>query len=329
MRFLTVVTLLAFLNTGYLPAQNGQTATQTVRDLDSDGLDDSLEQQLLEKFRPEFMLSESECDVAPAEFAADSPVPIPKDRNRTIYGQVFPHASDPRTVEIHYYHLWSRDCARMGHKLDAEYVAALVRADDANTVSGYKAIHWYAAAHEDTLCDGSTGATASSLGSETHGPMVWISSGKHASFFSKECKGACGDDRCENASSMVAGPLINIGEPGKPLNGAAWTSSPSWPLSSKMQPVFTESVLAQLDTSDGIIPLNNSSRAKKGVIRRSAMTADALQTGQGHTADAIATGSEKTTGAVSDSYSNTKSSLRRAAGAVGRWFSGKKNKTAE
>ena len=46
-------------------------------DLDSDGLDDALEQQLLEKFRPVFMLSGTECDVAPAEFFPAKTAPSP------------------------------------------------------------------------------------------------------------------------------------------------------------------------------------------------------------------------------------------------------------
>jgi len=127
---------------------------------------------------------------------------------------------------------------------------------------------------------------------------------------------------------MVDGALINVGEVGKPLNGALWTSSPLWPLSVKMQPVFNEPVVAQLSESDGIIPLNESSRVKKGVIRRAGITADALETGHDHTGAAMATGSEKTGDAVSTGYSSTKSSLRRAAGAVGRWFRGDKSKAA-
>jgi hypothetical protein len=321
MRIATVFALLFLLSAMALLAQ--VPSANPANDLDSDGLDDTLEQQLLEEFRPVFMLSGTECDVAPAEFMPGTIDPTVKTRNGAIYGQVFPH-SDNALIEIHYFHLWSRDCARFGHALDAEHIATLVRAEQ----DSHKALYWYAAAHENTLCDGSSAATAASLQAETRGAVVWVSSGKHASFLSKECTGACGEDRCENPSEMVAGALINVGEVGKPLNGALWTSSPLWPLSIKMQPVFTEPVVAQLSESDGIIPLNESSRTKKGVIRRAGMTADALETGHDHTGAAISTGSEKTGDAVSGSYSSTKSSLRRAAGAVGRWFRGEKSKAA-
>jgi hypothetical protein len=320
MRFATVVALL-LLSTTLLLAQ--VPSAVPANDVDSDGLDDRLEQRLLEKFRPVFMLSGTECDVSPAEFIPGTIQPTVKNRNGAIYGQVFPH-SDNALIEIHYYHLWSRDCARFGHALDAEHVATLVRAEQ----DSHKALYWYAAAHEDTMCDGSSGATAASLQAELQGAAVWVSSGKHASFLSKECTGACGEDRCENPSAMVAGALINLGEVGKPLNGASWTSSTLWPLSIKMQPIFTDSLVAQLSASEGIIAVNDSSRAKKGVIRRAGMTADALETGHDHTGAAMASGSEKTGDAVSTGYSSTKSSLRRAAGAVGRWFRGDKSKAA-
>jgi hypothetical protein len=320
MRFATVVALL-LLSTTLLLAQ--VPSAVPANDVDSDGLDDTLEQRLLEKFRPVFMLSGTECDVSPVEFIPGTIQPTVKNRNGAIYGQVFPH-SDNALIEIHYYHLWSRDCARFGHALDAEHVATLVRAEQ----DSHKALYWYAAAHEDTMCDGSSGATAASLQAELQGAAVWVSSGKHASFLSKECTGACGEDRCENPSAMVAGALINLGEVGKPLNGASWTSSTLWPLSIKMQPIFTDSLVAQLSASEGIIAVNDSSRAKKGVIRRAGMTADALETGHDHTGAAMASGSEKTGDAVSTGYSSTKSSLRRAAGAVGRWFRGDKSKAA-
>ena len=322
MKLATAVALLVLLSAMALLAQ--VPSLVPANDFDSDGLDDTLEQKLLEKFRPVFMLSGTECDVAPAEFMPGTIEPTVKKQNGSIYGQVFPHREDNARIEIHYYHLWSRDCARFGHALDAEHVATLVRAEQ----DSYKALYWYAAAHEDTMCDGSSGATAASLQAELQGAVVWVSSGKHASFLSKECTGACGEDRCENPSAMVAGALINLGEVGKPLNGALWTSSPLWPLSIKMQPIFTDPVLAQLSASEGIIPLNDSSRAKKGVIRRAGVTADALETGHDHTGAAISTGSEKTGDAVSTGYSSTKSSLRRAAGAVGRWFRGDRSKAA-
>ena len=49
------------------------------------------------------------------------------------------------------------------------------------------------------MCDVSQIARASTLDAENHGATVWISPGKHASYFSPDlCHGGCGADRCEN-----------------------------------------------------------------------------------------------------------------------------------
>src|SRR5262245_61803282 len=120
-------------------------------DHDKDGLPDDFEQELLVKFAPTFMLSVDECDDKPAEFMPGSSIPEVIAKNGTVYGQVFQTGT---FLEIHYYHLWSRDCGRLKHALDVEHVSALVEAD------GLKARYWYAAAHENTLCNASTGASA-------------------------------------------------------------------------------------------------------------------------------------------------------------------------
>src|SRR5882724_6773745 len=162
-----------------------QTQTPAVTDLDRDGIPDELEQSLLEKFRPTLLVSAHDCDVSPAEFLEGSKSATAVRRNGTIYGQVFrPQValSSGTTLEVHYYHLWSRDCGRMSHPLDAEHVAVLVRADHLqNPPPDWKAVYWYAAAHESTICDRSTTAAASMLGAEDKGATVWISWGKHAS----------------------------------------------------------------------------------------------------------------------------------------------------
>ncbi len=209
----------------------------TLVDLDYDGIDDKLEQELLQKFVPQFMISAGECDTLPSEFAAGSAQPDAVERNGTIYGQVF---NRDGFTEIHYYHLWAKDCGRAGHKLDVEHVSVLLS-------SAYEALYWYAAAHEDTLCNASSAARASTLRSENRGATIWISRGKHASFLTQErCSHGCGSDQCREMTPMRAGRLINIGEPGQPLNGATWMQSTAWPLASKMTSDFTDSLLRDL-----------------------------------------------------------------------------------
>ena len=75
-----------------------------------------------------------------------------QEENGTIYGQAFPRAGNPNQVELHYYHLWRVDCGEMGHNLDTEHVSALL---GRGQTSKWKALYWYAAAHEETVCDAS------------------------------------------------------------------------------------------------------------------------------------------------------------------------------
>lgn len=61
--------------------------------------------------------------------------------------------------------------------------------------ASYFCLSGYSGAHEDTVCDVSSGASAVELNAEDHGPEVWISNGKHASYLSHhQCSGGCGGD---------------------------------------------------------------------------------------------------------------------------------------
>ena len=55
-------------------------------DSDHDGLSDQQEQALLEKFRPTFRISPTDCAVRPASFTPDQEVPQPAAADGTIYG---------------------------------------------------------------------------------------------------------------------------------------------------------------------------------------------------------------------------------------------------
>ena len=164
-----------------LCAQQTVSVAELRADSDHDGLSDALEQELLTQFMPRFMIGEHDCSIRPAEFKANSLTPEVLGDNGTIYGQAFPTkaANDHALiVELHYYHLWRKDCGGHGHPLDTEHVAVLIQASDTNIGSAkWKALYWYAAAHENTVCDVSQIARASSLHAEDHGAMVWISPG--------------------------------------------------------------------------------------------------------------------------------------------------------
>jgi hypothetical protein len=298
-------------------------------DSDRDGMSDSLEQALLVQFRPTFMIGRQDCSDRPAEFAPGVRTPRVGEEDGTIYGQVFPgRASTPErpSAEIHFYHLWRRDCGGHGHPLDAEHVAVLVQESSSELASAqWKALYWYAAAHEDTVCDVSQIARASTLGPDNRGVTVWISPGKHASYFSRSlCRGGCGADRCEEMVSLPAGKLINVGEIGHPMNGSEFIASSSWVLAKKMEGTnFPADSLARLNhlPQGDIVLFHPGKHPAQGVIAISSSTEQAIAGGGHNTTSALSTAGESTGGAVStatgstgDALQNSYRNTRRALG---------------
>ncbi len=265
-------------------------------DLDKDGLDDALEARLLQQFRPRFLASPADCGGLPAAIRPSLPDPeVVPNAPATIYGQAFPTGPD---IELHYYHLWARDCGRLSHQWDVEHVAVLTR--------NGRARFWFASAHQDTVCDAGHGARAATLHAEDRGATVWISHGKHASFLSeKNCRLGCGGDRCQNASPLPYGDVINLGEPGAPLNGALWIASRKWPLAQKMGSAFPPAVLTQIDAK-GVRSLDPTRLPVQSVILGGNTAIGGLERAQSETGDAL-----------SVSKGKVKRALRRARDWVG------------
>jgi len=285
-------------------------------DSDRDGLSDLFEQSLLKRFVPAWRVSALECDGLPAEFRPGTRKPQVLARNGTIYGQVFP-AAHPQPgqeeFEIHYYHLWSRDCGMAGHDWDVEHVSALVTADQTQPAgAAYRAVYWYAAAHRGTPCDASSGAKAADLDAELRGPTIWISIGKHASFFREEdCRGGCGGDRCTSMTDLISHRILNLGERGAPMNGAEWAADPAWPLFDRMAADFSPELLARLESSgsSGIVPAHNALPPVKAVFLAG-----------GDTLGAAATGKRETGSALGAAGTRFRRVLHRSLGAVGRFL---------
>lgn len=302
---------LALIFLFLLPLASAQTASV---DNDHDGMADALEAVLLEQFRPSFMISNDECDVLPAEISSGVALPRVLARNGTIYGQATPHAQGE--VELHYFHLWSRDCGSHGHPGDVEHVSALIaRQKDGS----WQAQYWYAAAHEQTVCERSMFAHAAELHALNKGPAVWISAGKHASYFSGElCNGGCGGDSCRAARSAPVLPIVNLGEPGAPLSGAVWTSSSSslWPLAAKMSSDFNQNVMAQLQTipATGPVRISSSTPGMQRTIAVSNTTFGSLELAQGQTDNGLETAKRKTSNALQRSYRVVKTWISRNSG---------------
>jgi hypothetical protein len=297
------------------------------QDLDRDQLPDSFEQALLQRFIPRFLLASGECDALPAEFQPRLRDVRVLARNGTIYGQVFPVAPQGRAgafIELHFYHLWATDCGRFGHPLDAEHVSALLQAPRPDSPpESWTAAYWFAGAHESTVCDASNAAPASALNAGDGGPTVWISRGKHASYLDRGfCKWGCGGDVCDGRTPLRVFQVINIGEPGVPMNGAAWVDSPAWRMAAKMKTDFSPAVLDQLAKPHlaRVGAPGATMKTTQAVILGGDSTADGLSTASQHTNSALNTASDHTDNALEKTAYAVDRSLRKAFRGVGSFL---------
>ncbi len=334
--FLVVIALTGLPELHRANAEKNESVAPTVNDSDRDGMDDALEQTLLNQFVPTFMVGRHDCSEIPAEFEPNVEIPTLASEDGTIYGQVFPVAALSGvlpTAEIHFYHLWRRDCGPHGHQLDTEHVAVLVRASDRNVnAATWKALYWYAAAHENTVCDLSQITRASTLHAEEKGATVWISPGKHASYLNEElCHGGCGADKCVDMTALSHGKIINLGEPGHPMNGSVFIASSEWPLLNKMsnsnfpaEPIarlnqMPDTVIAWANTgshpSQQIIAVSGSTeRALAGSARD---TTASLSSAGKSTAVALSVAQDGTSNGLGKGFKNTFHGLGVAARDVG------------
>ena len=286
------------------------------RDSDHDGLSDRLENTLLQQFQPTWMMSRQDCSDQPARFQWNAAVPTAIADDGTIYGQAVPYKGRRDEVELHFYHLWRLDCGEMGHALDAEHVSVLLRQRNEDTPLEWTALYWYAAAHEDTMCDASQMTRASILGAEEHGPKVWISPGKHASFLNEElCSHGCGGDRCTMMVEMKNSEIINLGELRHPANGARWLASSRWPLAEKMRRTdFTEPRISRIKRlrSTDIAWANPAKRPAQAAIYGGNSALNGIATGGRSTDTALTVANDNTGKALGNAEDHTTDALKKS-----------------
>ncbi len=302
-----------------------QAKAQEHPDTDHDGISDDVEQALLLQFAPQMFVSRTDCAGSPAAFVPALGKPTIAAADGTLYGQVRPVGHGIPRIEVHYFHLWSKDCGEMGHRLDAEHVSVLLGGGALTSASNWRALYWYAASHENTVCDASQITRASTLDAESHGPTVWVSAGKHASFLTEQlCQHGCGGDRCVAMSPLHVQAILNLGEAAAPMNGIAWLQSAEWPLAEKMTrtdfPQARTSRLDKLPPTD-IAWANPEKRPAQaailganaglgGVAAGARATDTASVIARRSTGDALGTATRNTRHALSRAY-------RSARGAMG------------
>jgi hypothetical protein len=324
--------VLLCLHSSALAAQSAQ-----LPDSDEDGLADSLEQSLLTQFSPQLYIGQEECAGLPATFQSGLVEPTPQAEDGTLYGQVFPVKIAGATVpmaEIHFYDLWDRDCGAHGHQFDTEHVAVLVEASSSDlTEAEWKAVYWYAGAHEDTVCDVSQLARASDLSAQQDGAKVWISPGKHAAYLAKSlCNHGCGAERCEDMKPLRTSRIVNLGEPSHPMNRSDFVASKAWPLQQKMGHTnFPPEAIARLNAlpPGDIAWFIPGPHPAQGVIAVSYTTGEALAGSGENTDAALALASGKTGNALQKSYRNTKHALGITVRSVDKALGGNPSKTPQ
>ncbi len=307
MRFLSSVGLIFALSASIFC----ENTPKALVDSDHDGISDSVEAALLMQFAPQFMVSPGDCSRAPALFVPFRSEPAVEDDDGTIYGQAFPREN---RVELHYYHLWRQDCGEMGHNLDAEHVSALLGYD--RDTGGWRALYWYAAAHENTICDASQLTRATTVDAEITGARIWISYGKHASFLDRNiCTQGCGGDRCSGMAPLTIKNLINLGEPSAPMNGAVWVDSPAWPLAVKLRRTdFTKSRIDRLERlpQPDIAWANPAKRPAQSVILGGNDALGGAATGARATNTALIVADDNTGAALNSGTTSTGNALTKS-----------------
>lgn len=302
------------------------TPGQSRIDLDLDGLDDKVEQSLLERFLPHFQVSVGACDTAPSLFLRGAADPVALEQDGTIYGQAFTKSTSVAghegvLVELHFYHLWQQDCGKPAHALDVEHVSALVTAGSMNApASDWVALYWYASARQGAMCDKSHASSAELVQAIDRGPAVSISADKHSSYLdSALCQQGCGSDRCAMPQTLSVARVVNLGEPGAPLNGSDWTASPLWVLRDKMNSDFPDVVLADLQTrgNDRFVSIRP---ATPGIQIAAEATASALATAGESTGRALDSAERHTGDALDTSARSVGSALRKAASSTGKFL---------
>lgn len=302
-------------------------------DSDHDGLSDAFEDALLHRFEPRFYVSRNDCSTLPARFDPAVMIPTVAADDGTIYGQAFVKKDGAKTVEIelHYYHLWRNDCGRMGHALDTEHVAVLLNGSGVDATN-WRAVYWYAAAHEDTICDASQVTRASTIKAVNRGAKVWISEGKHASYLNREfCRHGCGADRCEGMVPLHP-ILINMGEANAPEHGAVWIHSSNWPLAAKMtrsdfRPLLLDRINELPDTD--IAWAEPAKRPAQAAILGGNRAIDGAVIGGNEATNGLAVGDRETNTAISLAHRKTENALERSTRAVGHALGTATKKTAD
>jgi hypothetical protein len=185
----------------------------------------------------------------------------------------------------------------------------------------WKAVYWYAAAHENTVCDVSQIARASAVDGVESGTRVWVSPGKHASYLTEKlCGGGCGADKCVDMVALRPGRIVNLGEAGYPMNGSAFIASNEWPLMAKMSATnFPPELIGRVDgLAEGNIAWTGAGkRSNQQIIAVSGATERGIAGGVSGTVGSVGGAVVATGAAIAVTEDDTGKALEKSAAKTG------------
>jgi hypothetical protein len=182
-------------------------APAAVVDLDGDGLDDAYELATAKAYLPFVSLD-------PGDGCTRSGLVV----------RVRKHPADPAKLLVIYDHLFENDCGLGGHVGDNEVFGVAID-PQVPAPAGILAIK--AISHQNTPCERVTQCATAAGDARTPcdraadggamWPVVYASKDKHGQYASKcSAFGTC-FDQCTLATTAHRPPIVNAGEPGKPL----------------------------------------------------------------------------------------------------------------
>jgi hypothetical protein len=119
--------------------------------------------------------------------------------------------------------------------------------------------------------------------------------------------------------------LINLGEPGAPMNGAIWSQSAAWSLASKMTSRYTSSLIARMPAGSEVevVPARDIVRGGRSTIKVAARTYGSLVTADRRTESALRAGragADAGLAAAGRSARETGRNLKAASSATRKWL---------
>jgi len=128
------------------------------------------------------------------------------------------------------------------------------------------------------------------------------------------CHAGCGADRCVDMVALPPGKIVDLGEPGHPMNGSIFIASSEWPLMGKMSNTnFPPEPIARLNRlpETDIAWFSAGKHPARKVVAVSSSTEQVIAGGAHDTTSALSDAGTFTGAAISVAQDGTGNALQR------------------